>query len=321
MKQYDILIVDIFNLYYRNHFAFKDLKHKVRNKVIHTGGIYGSLRSLKIMVNKHLRPGGKVFIASDNFSSKVDMRKSIDPHYKANRDKQSKEFYRAIKFLLLILANYSDDFVIIQKQGVEADDFIPAIIESLPVDKEALMVSTDLDWARSIDYQGRKVDWMNGKEITTAKSFEKKYGFMPTEGRVILYKTIRGDRVDNIKIGVPNLPKKVLINLLEYRDIFAVLGNLEIIDDLSDTWKKKIRENASRLKLNHQLVSFIEVSQDDLKNYTSECKFNSRALRTLYKSLGFKDDFDPRVEQTYNKKIVKSSKKTGFFRPPELPRV
>lgn len=322
MKKYDSLVIDIFNIFYACTYANKKLEHKVKGKTLKTGGVYGSILYIRNKCNKYLKEGGKVYIASDNFSAKVNMRKEINPHYKANRDKKSKSFYKAIEYLLLILLNYSDDFIVIQKRGVEADDFIPALIDLHPIDKKILMISADLDWARSINYNGHHVDWYNGKHVFDSKKFATKYGFIPTDKSVILYKVFRGDRVDNIQVGLPNIRKEVLMQLLEYEDIYAVLDELPLIECLTSEWKTKLKENASRLILNHQMVSFIDIDTDDIQKYMQVCKFQPRFLKTLYKSLGFSKDFDLRIKKSVQAQMKTSNiTEDDFFKQPEIPRV
>jgi 5'-3' exonuclease len=162
------------------------------------------------------------------------------------------------------------------------------------------------------------------KKVFDKREFNNRFNFKPNDNRVVLYKTIRGDSVDNIPAGIPNFPTKKLVRLVEdYKDIFDVIDNLEIIPYLTPTWREKIRKNEPRLRLNHQLVSFIPISDDYLQQFTFACKFRPKNLAVLYESLQFTiSKIDERVvdyaQPTHHK--AQEEPKDSFFRVPKAYR-
>lgn len=325
-KIYNNVIIDVNNLYHKNYHVYKNMIFEVNNKHIVTGGVYGFIKSLKMLQRKFLVEGGCIYFLFDNPDSKQNMRQlSIDPTYKANRKKYSQPFYRSLDYLRLILMDYDDKNIVIYGTGFEADDLAPNVVNSIPNDEKTLIVSEDLDWARLLNYQGKHVDLYLKKSIFNRRKFNEKYNFMPTEDSVVLYKVIRGDESDNIPIGIPNMPSKIIEKLIgDYKDIFEIIDNLEIIPYLNKKWKDKIIENKSRLRLNYQLVSFIPISDNYLKQFTFESKFRPKNLLLLYKSLGFDPvEIDNRLENfiidknnvsCYNNK---ESQEDSFFKVPK----
>ena len=69
-----------------------------------------------------------------------------------------------------MLNNYSDKFKSVRLKHLEADDLVPTILESTI--GNSLLVSTDMDWARSID---KNVDWFNTKQIFTISNLNDKF--------------------------------------------------------------------------------------------------------------------------------------------------
>jgi 5'-3' exonuclease len=317
MNTYSKIIVDLSNLYYKNYFTHQDQKVLVENEEIMTGGIYGFIRSLRKLQRDFLSEEGQVYILADNFSSKDSYRKQIDPAYKLNRKKYQDSFYRGIDFLALILMNTSNKIFTVQVESYEADDLVPAVLDSFDKYDKVLIVSDDLDYSRVIK---ENVDWYKNKIIYNKDNFKEKYGFYPTEEKVVLYKVIRGDASDNIEIGVKGIRENIVLDLLEkYKDIYDLLENIDTAD-LDDKWKTAFIENKTRLILNHQLVSFIDISKEEVQQFTYQGCFNPNTLRSLYKTLGFQiSDIHPELQNSFPEKIVDGSKKT-FFNFDRLPR-
>lgn len=315
MNKYDVLIIDVYNIYHKNYAKLSHLTHQVGNSQIVTGGIYGALRSFEKYQKDFLKEDGCVYYLSDNPTSKLLDRKAIDPEYKLNRIKRSPEFYRNIQFLLMILMNHNSKDFVVQKDGVEADDFVKAIIQNISKEKSVLLISSDMDWARMINYDGRNIQWYDTNSIMYKADFIQKYGFNPSEKTIVNYKTFRGDGSDNIESGLPHLPEKLLLQLIDYEDIYDILDNLEIISFLSDKWKEKIKQQAPRLILNYKLVSFIEISETDIQKFITLCQYKPAYLKLLYQSLGFKiESIDPRlINVFFDDDKIKNKEIDDFF--------
>jgi 5'-3' exonuclease len=262
---------------------------RYNNRVIHSGGIYGVLQTLRRLQRDFLEKDGTFWVLFDNAKSKKNMRREIyDSEYKANRKSKPESFYRGLEVLQLILLNYKDNYKMIYQTMFEADDLVPAVINCIPEEEDILAVSDDLDWSRVINYNGRPVDQYMKNEIYDSKLFEETYGFKPTDDKIILFKVIRGDKIDNIPIGIRMLPLELLLQLLEdYKDIFDVIDNIRSIKFLSDKWKKKIIENEKQLRINHQLVDFIPISTEEIMQSIHNCKYNPTFLEMIYEALSF----------------------------------
>ena len=82
---------------------------------------------------------------------------------------------------------------------------------------------------------------------------------------------------------------------------------------ISDTFIDKIIENKNRIILNSQLVSFINISYDNLKDYIFPGSYNPNTLKFYYDLLKIDiQELDPRVLEDLNKEIGKSSKNFIF---------
>lgn len=320
-RSYDHILIDTNNTFCANHYAFSNLSYKVKNSIIQTGGIYGSVLAFQRLRKRFLKEDGTMWALFDNAKSMVNVRKTIDPEYKLNRTKMPKSFYRSLDYFRLIQLSYSNSEYVVYETGYEADDIAPVIIRKIPTDKKILVVSEDLDWSRLIGYQGRTVHQYMKKMVFDQSKFNEHYGFLPTVDKIVLYKIIRGDKVDNIPKGIKGLPTKALMQLIDdYKNIFEIKENLEIIPYLSEHWKEVITKNFSRLTLNHQLVSFLSLSDKDINQFIFKCKYQPKVLKILYESLGFNiEKIDERIYSTRRKKKTGNSF-DDFWHHPTIPR-
>lgn len=272
------------------HKAFSTSGH-LTNKmadgsVLNTGGIYTSLKMIQNLKKNYLLTGGRIYFLCDNTHSKENVRKDIDPEYKNNREPhQNETFYRGLDFLLLILQIYEDNNYIVKIESFEADDLVYPVLNKIPSDQTSLLVSTDMDWSRSIS---ENVHWLKKDKIYDKKAFEEEYKFKPTRESVTLWKTFRGDSGDNIPIGVQGIRSNLLVQLLtEYSSLQDIFHNLKEIDYLNDSWKEKIKEAKPRLRLNYSLVDFVEIPKSDFENGLTKTTFRPNQLRKYYTMLGF----------------------------------
>lgn len=302
-KRYDHIIVDTNNMFHANHHAFSHLTHTVGKANLITGGIWGSIKAFDRLRERFLSKDGTIWALFDNAKSKSNMRRKIDPDYKMNRKKMPTSFYRALDYFRMILLHHTDGDYVVYETGYESDDIVPVILSKIPTDVNVLLVSEDLDWSRLIAYQKRPIDQYMKKQVFDKSTFHRIYGFLPSEDRIILYKVIRGDSVDNIPKGVERMPSKILLRLLDdCKDVFEVKENLEILPYMTDTWKSRILQNFPRLRLNHQLVSFLHLTERDIDDYIYPCSYRSNYLKVMYESLGFDiEKIDMRVAKQFHK--------------------
>jgi len=315
-KKYDRILIDIHNLYLRNHNIYKDKKQFIRPSgkyTINVGGIYGSLVSIEKLRREKLKENGFFIFLADNATSKIRTRKHIDPDYKIGRVKQRKSVYRNIDILIRILHHFDNVSSVVQIPKVEADDLVPVSLDLINEKEKGLaclLVSTDLDWSRCINYNNMKVDWFNGKEIIKPSIYLDKYGFYPKKESIIIYKSLHGDVSDSIPNPLKGMPKKELLKLVNEESILKVINNIDIYN-ISDKWKNEIKKNRNRLLLNEQLVSFIEISKADYLFHSVKCSFRKKTITTILNNLKLKPELLHSVIE-YNKK---NPKQKQWFKP------
>lgn len=316
---YSKIIFDVSNIFYRNYFTHKDFNTIIDNQKVESGGIYGTIKSIQSIEKKYATLSTEFYFLFDNFSSKDSYRKDLDPDYKLNRLKYDKSFYRSIDYLCLILLNYSDKFYCLQVEQYEADDLLPTLVNSFGENNRVLVVSDDLDFSRCLS---ENTHLLMHNEIFTPDLFLEKYKFYPTKERVVLWKTLKGDKSDNIPIPVPYIRTSKLLHILNnYNDVYDLLSNIQ--KDTNILGKKLIEEilnNKSRLILNYQLVNFIDISYDILLNYLRKGSYNPNTLRFFYKSLNFKiSEIDTRLLSDYPIQDSENEYK-NFFQYEKIPR-
>ena len=77
LERYDNLIIDTNLLYYKNYSVHKNLTYEVKGKTLITGGIYGSIISIKKLIRERLVEQGTVWCVFDNATSKQNMRQRM----------------------------------------------------------------------------------------------------------------------------------------------------------------------------------------------------------------------------------------------------
>lgn len=304
--KYSKVIIDGHNLYHRNYHANQNLTFTIEDQEIVTGGVYGFLRSLNKIRREYLSDAGEVYIVFDNSHSKVEARRRLSPDYKNNRSTMPRSFFRGIEFLQLILLRYENNQYVVYRHKYEADDLVEPILEQFSEYDRTLLVSTDLDWARSIR---QNVHWLSRDTLYDPVSFQQEFGFHPTHSSVSLYKTFKGDPVDGIKNPIPRFPFDSLVEIMsKFSDIYEVYGAVEDSPEklatVSEKWIEKLRdpEVKDQMYINWELVSFRGAEYSEIEDAVYECAFSERkkaSLRALYTSLGFTPEtIDSRFEDT-----------------------
>lgn len=297
--QYDNIIIDT-NDYYHRSFAIKKDEFESSKDLINATIVLTVQQILNIK-EKYLKENGIVWVLADNPTSKKVIRKQLDPSYKANRIKESDPFYRGIDFTLLLFSKYSDQFRISRIKTYEADDLTKPLLESFSKNETTLLCSADLDWSRSMS---SNVHWLSRKKLYTQESFKDEYKFIPNEQTVTLYKSLLGDDSDNIP-AIKGINEQTALNIVHnYKDVFDLLSSLNRDNILSSFAKNTIKENKDRLILNHQLIYFSSISQEEIQQATIKGCFDQKALSILYNTLGFNRGFDSRIkyeETNFNK--------------------
>jgi 5'-3' exonuclease len=278
-----------------------------------TNGVFVSIKMIQKLVNTYLAENGILYFLFDNATSGEMWRKNLDPDYKINRRRQDPGFYRGLDFLQILLIHYENDWRIIQCPAYEADDLVAPVLSGIPAGDRVGIVSNDLDWARAI---GEHTVWIRaGKkegeyvyDEIDRETFKTIYGFPPSLRNICIYKSLRGDRIDNIGAGVERIPKKMVLSILsQVKTIDDLFDSLEDLD-LPENLKHSIAENRERILLNYALVDYRPISVQACKDVTVVSRFNPRVLKMLYSTLKFDiEKIDMRLAKFYKHSKPESS--------------
>ena len=242
----DVILIDAMNLCKRYYYALQLFD----DNGLHTGVAYGILKYVHGLRKKYtdaqiifLWEGENVF------------RFKLYPQYKANRGKvPDKAFDDAVKLLQKVLAYYNIRQV--SHYGIEADDLAGCYCD-LYKHHNILLVSNDYDW---FQYISKCVQLQTLKRVYDYFDAREKLGFPPE--RIIIYKTLTGDAVDNIK-GIVRFPKKLAVALcnkigtLDGLKNWSVFYNLDVLSEkVRLKWFNVIKDNWARLELIYSIVAY-----------------------------------------------------------------
>jgi len=308
---YNNLIVDCNNLFWRTVCtSIKDVT-KVDGAQIYSSVLVNFLDRIKELKRQFLSENGKMYLLFDNPTSTIKLRKLIDESYKHSRTDKDvpKAFWDTLFILQEVLKVYENDYIIVRADSCEADDLVVNVLKRC--EGKSLLVSADLDWARSISKSSEKeVVWFNFHDQYTLEFFNMKYGFYPDGNKIKIYKAIRGDKSDCIEASLPHIPEATVIHLLEnYGDVEDIIKNVCKDDQVNSTWKTRIKDNWQKLTMNYQLVDFIDVPDSEIKFI--ECTYVLSGLKIWYRMLDM--PFEARM-------ITEKSEKKMFFAKKKLTR-
>jgi 5'-3' exonuclease len=144
------------------------------------------------------------------------------------------------------------------------------------------------------------VHWLSRKKLYTQELFEEEYKFKPNEQTVTLFKSLLGDDSDNIP-SIKGINEQTALNIVHnFIDVFDLINCVKLKNEksniLSDFAKKTVIENKDRLILNHQLIYFNDITQEEIQQSVVKGLFDKKALTILYNTLGFDRNFDDRLE-------------------------
>lgn len=254
LKDNIILVIDGTNLIYRNYFVHSYRKTKLG---VHTGGLYGTIRSLKSYIN-NFNPK-QVFIAFDK--SEYTFRNKIYPDYKKGRSEPELELLKQFSMLEKYCKLVNIPFIEIDLY--EADDIIGSLsCNAKRYNLHPYAISGDRDLLQLID-KGIDVVYLsnNGPVIYSEEKFIEKYNINPNQ--YIEYKALVGDPSDNIP-GIPGVGKKTANKLLgEYNTLEGIYKN---IDNLKGKRKENILENKDKVFLYKEILNIkcdLKLDYDD----------------------------------------------------------
>jgi hypothetical protein len=282
MKYFN-LVIDCTNLFWRS--ACAGIKKRLNNKnhKLYSSVVQDSLDRIKQLKKQFGYNDSIIYCLFDNPLSQINIRKVLsEGRYKSSRDSDNKPkgFDKFLQLFMKVLEYYDNYFYICNLKTSEADDLVNPLLNYIKLDKDklTLLISADLDWARGID---EDVHWFNYKNIYDIRTFRNDYKFSPFGEKIKIYKSIHGDASDCIKNAVPHLPHKTLLDIVNaFDDLNEVFKNLHKID-CSDTWKNKILEAESKIKINYNLVDYIDIDIP-ISRLLTKCNENIETLRLWY---------------------------------------
>lgn len=259
IKENTILVIDGTNLIYRNYFVHSYRKTEAG---IHTGGLYGTIRSLRSYIN-NFNPK-QVFICFDK--SNYTFRNEMYPEYKANRKKTDIELKNQFPMLREYCKLVNIPFI--EMDLYEADDIIGSLCcNANKYNLHPYAVSGDKDLLQLIT-KGIDIIHLSNKGpiVYGENEFTQEYNIHPNQ--FIDHKALVGDTSDNIP-GVPGIGKKTSAKLL---GIYGSLkGIYENIDELKGKQKQMLIENKDQAYLSQEL-SIIKCDMDlDYDDYFIRC--------------------------------------------------
>jgi len=214
-----LTIIDTFGFFFRSYFALPPLKNK-------NGFPTGLLTGFVNLINSMERDYHSDYLLFAMESKEENLRKKIDPSYKAQRPEAPDDLRRQLPVAIdwiekMGLANLS-------VAGYEADDIIASIAHNAREhDIKVRIVSHDKDLYQLID-DGRVFlfDPIKKVEIDEAACI-KKYGVHPKD--FVDFQSIVGDSADNVP-GVKGIGQKGAEKLInEYKNLENIYKNLENI--------------------------------------------------------------------------------------------
>jgi len=276
-----LLIVDGSNLLFQMFYGMPNKIYNSKGETIHgTIGFIGALFKIIRLVNPNY-----IIVIFDG-ESQLE-RIEIDENYKANRTvdwnslpNDEVPFFEMskIKYVLDNINIYN-----IETDNVEADDLISSITYQFQDNCDIIISSFDSDFFQLINdnvailrYRGKNTF------ILDKNGFKQKFGFTPD--KYVFYKSLLGDKSDNIK-GISKIGHKRATYLV------SNYGNYEeIIANIDEIIPKCIREplitEYNRFKINIKLISLNKNNKSDLNlydlDYNEEC-LNESSINLLRK--------------------------------------
>jgi 5'-3' exonuclease len=219
----------------------------------------------------------KVIIACDKGSSSY--RKERYPEYKLSRkeryEKQTQEekdsfvqFYQEMEKTLELLA---EKYIVLQYDGVEADDIAAYISTRIEAD-HIWMVSSDRDWDLLISENVSRFAYTTRSE-TTFENWRETHDYSIED--YITIKCLNGDSGDNIP-GIPSIgPKRACDLLHKYGNLFDIYDACPI----SSKYKyiQSLNDNKEKLILNFELMDLLgfceqAIGEENIKDIQSKCQ-------------------------------------------------
>lgn len=294
MQRYDTILIDVANFAYRVFEHKKDKPSAVSKKQVYKKAVCNFINAVEELRRSYLHSaGGQIFLLFDNPTSRIDLqstfyfadRKQAYAKYKADRAKETKEFYNSLNLLKYYYMTAEPMYHTVQISRLEADDLVEPVLRLYCKDKSALLVTNDLDWARYISYN---VHWLPEHEVEGLDQLEERLGFRLTEQTLIAYKSLFGDPADNIPSIAGAAMKACFSELMDEAVAADQLPLLACRDDMIERFPVlgKVRDNERQYRINLQLVSAIPVADKHIAAVCTTGRDSEVARRAVQEAVG-----------------------------------
>jgi DNA polymerase-1 len=201
-------------------------------------------------------------------------RHALYPEYKANRELMPEDLSSQLALIRTLLA--LSGIKTYAKEGVEADDIIAALSDSIT--DEIAIVTKDKDLFQLVDKRVKIYDDHKGELLGSAET-EAKYGVSPAQ--MLDYLSLLGDKSDNIP-GAAGVGEKTAAKLI------TDYGTLDEIYKHTDDFKGKLKENLLRDRQQvYAARSLIKLRKTAI-DFEPETDKNESRLRALLYELGMR---------------------------------
>ncbi len=178
--------------------------------------------NMLIQLIRDMRPN-YLAVVMEGGDRRLDFRRSIDPHYKANRDAPPEDFGPQVDRIKELLHELG--IPVLHVPGFEADDLMATIASKTATEDglEVFMVSSDKDLRQLLE--GDRVSLFDPRKgiVLDAPGLEDEFGYTPAQA--IDIQTLAGDSTDNIP-GVRGIGQKTAVKLVrKYGSADAVVSH------------------------------------------------------------------------------------------------
>jgi len=281
-----LFLIDGSALYYRSYFAF------IRNPLINSKGentsaTYGFLNSLLRLIEKE----NPRYLAIIFDTKEPTFRHKIFEEYKATREKMPEEMSAQYPRLVETLRAFN--FVLLEKDGYEADDLIGTIARRFAGDDlDVFIVSGDKDMAQLVNEHVFLYNPGKGNqdaEILDAAAVKEKMGITP--GQIVDWLTLMGDSSDNIP-GIPKVGKKTARGLLsDFGSLEEIYRNIDRLKE--GVVKRNLIEFEEQTALSKNLATIkTDVPLDITLEQLRFCIWDMAVVEKILKELEFHRLYD-----------------------------
>ncbi len=278
-----LYLLDAYALIYRAYYALIR-SPRINSKGENTSAAFGFVNTLEEVLTKH--KSDYIAVAFD--PSGPTFRHEAYPEYKAQREATPEDIKRSVPIIKDIIRAYR--IPILEVPGYEADDVIGTVAKmAASQGLDVRMLTPDKDYAQLVEPGITMCRPGHGNapmEVLGVKEVCEKYALShPTQFIDLL--GLMGDTADNIP-GCPGVGEKTAQKLLT--QFGSIESLLERTDELKGALRKKVEENADKIKFSKFLVTIktdVPLPNTDITQLRRQ-ESDKDALRKIFEELEFR---------------------------------